>query len=154
MKTLILYRHAKSSWDDPQLADIDRPLNERGKKAAKSQAKVLKKLKLDIDYFFVSPAERTKKTFKPLIKTLNIKRWQYSRDEELYECSGTDLKKFISKIDPELKTVMIIGHNPAIENFIRRNTSKKHVLIPTGTLIILEISPGKYSFKVKVLIKP
>lgn len=154
MKTLILYRHAKSSWDDPQLTDIDRPLNERGKKAAKSQAKTLKKLNLEIDYFFVSPAERTKKTFKPLIKALNIKRWQYSRDEELYECSGTDLKKFISKIDPKLETVMIIGHNPAIENFIRRNTSKKHVLAPTGSIFILEVSSGTHQYKVKEIIKP
>lgn len=154
MKTLILYRHCKSSKDDPSLADIDRPLNERGKKEAKVQAKVLKKMKLDIDYFFVSPSERTRKTFKPLIKALKIKRKHYGHDEELYACSASDLKKFISDIDSELDTVMIIGHNPSIESFIRRNTSKKHVLVPTGTIIILEVSSGKYHFKIKEFIIP
>lgn len=154
MKTLILYRHTKSSKDDPTLPDIERPLDERGKKNAKTQAKILKKLKLDVDYFFVSPSLRTKKTFKPLIKALKIKRKQYGHYDELYECSGSDLKKFIKGIDPDYKTVMIIGHNPSIESFIRRNTSKKHTLIPTGTIIILESTSGKYPYKVVDLIKP
>lgn len=147
MKTLILYRHTKSSWDNTKLKDFDRPLDARGKKDTKSQAKVLKKLKLKIDHYFVSPAKRTKKTFKPLIKALNIKRKKYTYNEELYECSGTDLKKFIKKLDENYVTVMIIGHNPSIEHFIKRNTIKKQLLIPPGTIVILSQKNSKFMLK-------
>lgn len=147
MKTLILYRHAKSSWENTKLDDYDRPLNARGKKEAKSQAKVLKKLKLNIDHYFVSPAKRTKKTFKPLIKALKIKRKKYTYNEDLYECTAADLKKFIKKINQNYETVMIIGHNPSIENFIKQNTAKKHLLIPPGTIAILSLKNSKFSLK-------
>ena len=158
MKTLILYRHCKSSWDGPGLADIERPLNIRGENNAKSQAKVLKrklkKLELNINYFFISPSLRTKKTFKPLIKALKIKRKQFGYFEELYDCSVTDLKNFIKKIDSNFKTVMIIGHNPSFENFIKRNTIMKSVEIPTGTFVILYRINKNKSYNVRALIKP
>ncbi len=61
MKTLILIRHGKSSWDDPTLPDFDRPLNERGKKDAPKMAKRLADKKINIDAFISSPAKRAKK---------------------------------------------------------------------------------------------
>ena len=64
MKTLILVRHAKSSWDAPGLSDIDRPLNERGKKDAPEMANRLKARKLHIDLFVSSTAKRASKTAK------------------------------------------------------------------------------------------
>src|SRR4051794_9695084 len=64
MKTLILVRHAKSSWDQPGVSDIDRPLNERGKSDAPQMAKRLKERNIKIDLFISSPAKRAKKTAK------------------------------------------------------------------------------------------
>ena len=62
MKTLLLVRHAKSSWDNFQLADFERPLNDRGKKDAPVMAKKIKERKIKIDRFVSSPAKRAKKT--------------------------------------------------------------------------------------------
>ncbi|HEY0356372.1 MAG TPA: histidine phosphatase family protein [Flavisolibacter sp.] len=61
MKTLLLVRHAKSSWDAPGLSDFDRPLNERGKNDAPEMAKRLKAKGVSIDLFVSSPAKRAKK---------------------------------------------------------------------------------------------
>ena len=62
MKTLLLIRHAKSSWDDPGLSDYERPLNERGKKDAPAMAEKLYERGIKIDAFVTSPARRARKT--------------------------------------------------------------------------------------------
>jgi len=64
MKTLLLVRHAKSSWEEPGVQDIDRPLNERGKQDAPEMAKRLKDKKIDIDLFVSSPEKRARRTAK------------------------------------------------------------------------------------------
>ena len=68
MKTLILIRHAKSSWDAPGMSDSERPLNERGKKDAPEMAKRLRKRGLKIDAFVSSPAERALRTARYFAK--------------------------------------------------------------------------------------
>ena len=70
MKTLILVRHAKSSWDSPGLSDFDRPLNERGKADAPEMAGRLKEKKINVDLFVSSPAKRAKKPQNILRKYL------------------------------------------------------------------------------------
>ena len=62
MKTLLLIRHAKSSWDNLQLSDFERPLNDRGKNDAPLMAKRVKERKIKIERFISSPAKRAKKT--------------------------------------------------------------------------------------------
>ena len=64
MKTLLLIRHAKSSWDEPGISDFDRPLNERGKKDAPIMAKRVKEKAIELDHLISSPAKRAKKTAK------------------------------------------------------------------------------------------
>ena len=73
MKTLILLRHAKSSWDFPDLSDHDRPLNNRGKKDAPLMAEVLKKKNIAIDLIISSTSKRTMETAKVFANTLNLK---------------------------------------------------------------------------------
>jgi phosphohistidine phosphatase len=62
MKSILMIRHAKSSWDDPGQPDFDRPLNERGKQDAPSMAKRLLEKSVAIDAFISSPAKRARKT--------------------------------------------------------------------------------------------
>ena len=62
MKTVIMVRHAKSSWEEQGVSDFDRPLNNRGKRDAPEMAQRLKKRNIPIDHFISSPAKRAKKT--------------------------------------------------------------------------------------------
>ena len=73
MKTLLLIRHAKSSWDQAGLSDFDRPLNERGKNDAPVMAKRVKEKEIELDYLISSPAKRAKKTAKYFAEELNKK---------------------------------------------------------------------------------
>jgi len=68
LKTLLLIRHAKSSWDDPALSDYERPLNERGKKDAPAMAERLYERGIKIDAFITSPARRARKTAEVFAK--------------------------------------------------------------------------------------
>ena len=73
-KTLLLIRHAKSSWDNFALTDFDRPLNDRGKNDAPEMAKRLIDKKINIDAFISSPAKRAKKTAK-LLSSSTVVSW-------------------------------------------------------------------------------
>ncbi len=84
MKTLILIRHAKSSWDNFLLSDFDRPLNERGKQDAPLMAKRLLAKKIKIDAFISSLAKRAKKTAKAFIKEFGKSGKEIIFNKDLY----------------------------------------------------------------------
>jgi phosphohistidine phosphatase len=149
---IILYRHAKSSWENKELSDFERPLNLRGKKEAKKQAKRIKKMDLKIDHFFLSPSKRTQKTFKPLQKSLKIKKKNISLIPELYECQVSVLEHFLKEQSHLYKTILILGHNPSIEDFINKNASQNLLEIPTGTFCLLK--KNKKGYRLKKIIKP
>ena len=95
MKKLILLRHAKSSWDDPTLEDIDRPLSKRGVYSAKLMRKfIMNKLKNDITNIYSSPSKRTKSTCNYVFnKNLTI-----NYEKELYSFNFQDLLNWLKKI--------------------------------------------------------
>lgn len=116
-KTLLLVRHAKSSWDNFSLSDFDRPLNDRGKNDAPKMAKRLRKKGFKIDAFVSSPAKRAKKTAECFIK-------EYGKDDSeiifissLYEASVSDFNAAIKSLDDKYKSVAIFSHNPGITQF-------------------------------------
>ena len=74
MKTLLLVRHAKSSWDDPGMDDIDRPLNDRGKTDAPVMAKRLKNKGVRIDTFISSPAKRARRTARYFAEEYHLEK--------------------------------------------------------------------------------
>ncbi len=77
MKTLLLVRHAKSSWNDLTLSDFDRPLNDRGKDDAPQMAKRIKDKKIKIDLFISSPAKRAKKTANIFMEIFDENKKKY-----------------------------------------------------------------------------
>jgi phosphohistidine phosphatase len=124
LKTLILIRHAKSSWDDPTLPDFDRPLNDRGKKDAPKMAKRLADKKINIDAFTSSPAKRAKKTAELFIK-------EFDRDENeiilfpsLYHADVNDFFEAISVVDDKFKSIAVFSHNPGITSFANKLVEK------------------------------
>jgi phosphohistidine phosphatase len=111
---LILLRHAKSAWPDG-VADRERPLAERGRKAAHVVGAYMAREKLIPDLALVSPARRAQETWKLVRKTLSEKIDE--RDApDIYEVSAERIVDVILAVGPDIRTLLIVGHNPGMEN--------------------------------------
>lgn len=138
MKTLYILRHAKSSWDKPDLADFDRPLNERGLIAAPFMGEIIFDRQFQPDIILSSPAKRSKQTAILVKETAELKaRIKY--DERIYEASPQILLQVVAEADNKHESVMLVGHNPGIEGFIRYLTGKT-VQMPTAALAVIELN--------------
>ncbi len=119
MKSVIIIRHAKSSWDSSEVKDFDRPLNERGKKDAEEMAKRLFKKINPIDVFISSPARRAKDTAEIFAKLFNT---HIIYVDSLYHANSNAYPEIISKIEEKYNTVTIFSHNPGITDFVNSLT--------------------------------
>ena len=117
MKTLTLLRHAKSAWDDPVERDFDRPLNDRGKRAARVMGEFLRRESMRFDAVVVSPSVRT-------LETLDIIRAAMGRDliaqedRRIYLASSVTLLEVLRDVDAAAESVLMVGHNPGLEDLI------------------------------------
>lgn len=119
MKTLIVVRHAKSSWDDIHQPDFERPLNERGKKDAPEMAKRVKEKGVTPDLIVSSPARRAKRTAKYFAEEFGISKEEILYGEELYHDAVTaTYEKVIATLDDKKNTAAIFSHNPGITEFV------------------------------------
>ena len=114
MKTLLIIRHAKSSWDSPTLKDFDRPLNERGHKDAPMMAERLLQKKISIDAFVTSTAKRAITTTEYFHKAYKAASSQLVPIKELYQAQTEDFYKVINSLQDNWDTVAIFSHNPGI----------------------------------------
>lgn len=129
-KTLYLLRHAKSSHKDESLADIDRPLNSRGKLDAPMMANIFKDRNLKIEQVVASPSKRTMKTANVFCDALGISQGDIEQDKELYRCSDATMLDKVKGTDNDVNTLMIVGHNPAITgcaNYLQADTTFEKV---------------------------
>ncbi|CAN5661497.1 histidine phosphatase family protein [soil metagenome] len=117
MKTLLLLRHAKSSWKDPSLPDFERPLNERGRKAAELLGKLIAKQDITIDLVISSPAVRARQTIDLLLRAAR-RSPELRFDQRVYEASPTRLLEVLSQIEDDRKSVLLVGHNPGMEELL------------------------------------
>jgi phosphohistidine phosphatase len=112
MKTLYLARHAKSSWKHPELSDIERPLNKRGKRDAPYIGNLLKEKGVKPDIVISSPALRAKKTALAIAEKIDYPKSKILIDENIYESSSTELIHIIKGFGDKYNSVMMFGHNP------------------------------------------
>jgi phosphohistidine phosphatase len=124
MKTLFLIRHAKSSRDDPALADKDRPLNDRGKRDAPKMGMRLAKRRAKPDLILSSPAVRALETAKIIAKKVDYKRKNIVVDDRLYAVEADELLDVVRKLGDEVERAMLIGHNPELTELAHRLSSK------------------------------
>jgi phosphohistidine phosphatase len=143
MKTLFLMRHAKSSWDDPALADFDRPLNERGQKAAPLMGRLLRERKVKPDLVLSSPAERAKQTAALVMEAAGIKK-KVTYERRIYDASLGQLLDVITGIDDKCSVVLIIGHNPGLEKLLEYLTGESERM-PTAALARIALNIDKWS---------
>jgi len=114
LRELLLLRHAKSEWKDSELADMDRPLSDRGKKNALKVGKWLKTQALIPDLILVSPARRAQQTLRRICNECPANTVTVN---ELYCAELETLLKILADT-PNTKRVMIIGHNPGLERLL------------------------------------
>jgi phosphohistidine phosphatase len=143
MKRLLLLRHAKSSWEDPELADHERPLAPRGRRAAKLIAKHLGRVSTGPDLVLCSTARRARETLDGIAGALG-EHIVVRLEDGLYGASERRLLERVQAVDDEVDSVLLIGHNPAIEDLaiqVAAGGDKLAALeskFPTGALATLE----------------
>jgi phosphohistidine phosphatase len=145
MKTVLLIRHAKSSWDDPGLSDYDRPLNERGKKDAPRMAERLHERGIRIDAFVSSPAKRAKKTAEQFAKQYKLNPEDIIFKTELYMAGEEAFGSVLERLDDKIDCVAIFSHNPGITDFANSLTDASIDNIPTSGIFGVSVEAKKWS---------
>jgi phosphohistidine phosphatase len=149
VKRIHLLRHAKSSWEDAGLADHDRPLAPRGRRATKTLAKHLSREGIAPDLVLCSTALRARETLEGLSPALGAAA-SVSFEDRLYGASGAELLERLREIPDTVESVMLIGHNPAIERLALDLAGSGEAVgelerkYPTGALATLEFD-GSWS---------
>ncbi len=139
MKTLLLIRHAKSDWTNSLLADIDRPLNERGKKDAPTMGERLSEKKIRIDAFITSPAKRARKTAELIADIFKVDKKDIIRKDELYEAGDENFFRVIESAKKKWDTIAVFSHNPGLTWFANGLTDVKVDNIPTCGVFAIKI---------------
>jgi len=137
MKTLLVLRHAKSSWKDASQRDFDRPLNTRGTDDAALMGAVMRKKKIDPELILSSPALRARQTAELAIADGKLSG-ELRFDGRIYEASARRLLEVVAEIDDQFEVAMIIGHNPGFSDLFELITATP-VDLPTASLSIIEL---------------
>ncbi|HXF00507.1 MAG TPA: histidine phosphatase family protein [Solirubrobacterales bacterium] len=118
MKHLFLLRHAKSSWDDPGLDDHDRPLASRGRRASALIADHMSRNRIAPALVLCSSARRTRETLDRVSAALGPA--EILIEPDLYGASSEDLLQRLREVPDEVESVMLVGHQPAIQDLALR----------------------------------
>ncbi|EDX87062.1 phosphoglycerate mutase family protein [Synechococcus sp. PCC 7335] len=131
MKKLHLIRHAKSSHDNSYLADIDRPLNQRGLQACEVMAAQIAKAGCPFDPIFCSPAVRAQSTIEQISQALPERQISWQVDNALYTFRSQDLLGWCQALEEAVNEVVIVGHNPAMTDFVNEISDRTIDNLPT-----------------------
>ena len=131
MKNLFLTRHAKSSWSNPGLADIDRPLNERGKKAAPFMGKLIVDKGEKPELLISSPANRALSTAKAFGEVMGLVENDIIVNRAIYSAGAQQLLELVQNQDDLHKSIMLFGHNPTFTSFVNMLTGSNIMNVVT-----------------------
>ena len=118
MRNLLIYRHAKSLWDNPFLSDHARPLAERGLRDAPQMAQRLKRKKIFPDLILSSDAERAKATALITAENLHFPRERIEFTPKLYHASASTILSLIQQTQDDINTLFVFGHNPGLNDLV------------------------------------
>ena len=137
MKTLLILRHAKSSWNYPELSDYDRPLNKRGKRDAPRMGEHLRQEGLIPDRILTSSAKRARKTASKVAKTSGY-IGKVKKLDAFYDTVPGVYFETLQALPNKYQRVMVVGHNPTMEQLVNHLTG--HIeRMPTAALAHIEI---------------
>lgn len=143
MKSLLLVRHAKSSWNF-NVEDFERPLNERGLRDAPEMAKRLLNKGIEVDTFVSSPANRALTTATFFAETYGQKQKNILVIPSLYEPSSVAFFNAIESLDDNYQTVALFSHNPGITEFANKLTATSIDDMPTCAIFAIKIETKKW----------
>ncbi len=156
MRSLLIFRHAKSSWDYPNLDDFDRPLNKRGEKDAPDMGRRLDDLGYFPDLMISSPAKRAIETCTVIADAVEYPKKAIKKDERLYHASASEILEILKETDDLWLNVAIFGHNPGLTSFANHLNNTSIYNIPTAGMVMcdldieswkeIEFSKGKMRF--------
>lgn len=138
MKTLYLVRHAKSSWKDLSLDDVDRPLNKRGKRDAPFMGKRMHQMGISPDKLLTSPAKRAMATAKAFAVEVDYPWKEVQIVPSIYEASTRDLLAIIQNLNNEWQEVVLFGHNPTFTFFANFYAQPALDNVPTAAIVALD----------------
>jgi phosphohistidine phosphatase len=141
MKTLYLIRHAKSDWNNPELQDIERHLNERGYAAANFMSN---KFSVTPDLIISSPAIRALSTALIFARNLNYSSNNILIKKELYEAEVADYLSIIKSIGNSYSTVLLFAHNPTISHLVQELTQALPMDMPTCAIAAIEFDTNDW----------
>jgi phosphohistidine phosphatase len=144
MKSLILVRHAKSSWDIPVI-DRDRVLTDQGKLAIQKIAKKAVSFLPKNSTIWSSPASRAKQTALIFCETALLNKESIVFKESLYTFDGSTLEQEIKKCDPAIENLILFGHNEAITNFVNKFGNKFIDNVPTSGFVLIQFENDSWT---------
>lgn len=152
MKTLILVRHAKADKVDPALRDFDRPLGQNGERDARVMAERVAALGLRVDMLISSPAVRALSTADAFAKKLSL---PVNPDTRIYEAGVKQLLDVVHGIDDHHGTVVLVGHNPGVSEFLRYLTDENFADLPTSGVAVIDLplKSWRHTFDGKGILK-
>ncbi|HEY6806384.1 MAG TPA: histidine phosphatase family protein [Pyrinomonadaceae bacterium] len=143
MRHLYLLRHAKSSWKDESLADFDRPLAGRGRRACDVIGEFITTNEIEFDLAVSSTAVRARDTIDLIRQRARLK-FEVRYDERIYEAGEARLLEVISQTENDKKSVMLVGHNPGLEQLLQSLTGTEETF-PTAALAKINLKISKWS---------
>lgn len=143
MKTLLLLRHGKSSWDAGPLPDHDRPLAPRGVRAARRMGRFIGRVGPPPDRALCSPAVRTAETLR-LAVDAGAGRVPTSLVPELYGASPADVLACVRAVDPGVETLLVVGHEPACSQTASALVGGAAVRFPTAALACVKLDAAAW----------
>lgn len=114
---MLLWRHAKSSWNNAHLADFDRPLAPRGQRAAETMAEHIGGLEPPPALVLCSTARRAQETLEPLRDRLPAAT-EIRLEDDLYGADAPDLVARLRTVPDPVESVLLVGHNPGLEDLV------------------------------------
>ena len=136
-KILTLVRHAKSSWKDSSLADIDRPLNKRGQRNAPVMAEWLVAQAEQPEFILSSPANRAQTTARAMAAALGQEPDDIQVEQDLYFAGTHGMLRALEGVDDRFRGVMMVGHNPVMTRLLNQLTGGDVWNMPTCAIAII-----------------
>ncbi len=159
MKEIYVLRHAKSSWDNSNLSDFDRPLADRGISDAKKMSNFLKDMNIKIDKVLCSNAIRAKETFDLTADGFNFEIDKATYLDKLYFGDTTTIIQDLKELDESLNNILIVGHNPTLHYLVEILTNESINRFTTCNLATIShngewVSLNSQQCSLKSLIRP
>lgn len=143
MKTLLIMRHAKSSWRNQSLSDIERPLNKRGKRAAPKMGRMLAAEGLAPGAILSSTAERARRTAEAVADALALHAAPILVDA-LYLAPASVYIEHLARLEDDVERVLVVGHNPGVEELIAATTGVRADM-PTAAVAHVQLPIDRWS---------